>query len=58
MNESGNVFCGDFTGCPVIYKEGAWEGNGVFNYGWQRLHKTPVLNPPDDWRDSFERRPE
>ena len=58
MNESGNVFCGDFMGGPIIHEEGAWEGKGAFNYGWQRLDKTFVLNPPDDWRDSFERRPE
>jgi len=35
-----------------------WEGKGAFNKGWQYLGRTFVLNTPDDWRDSFERRPE
>ena len=57
INKDGDVCCGDFTGCSIILEEGAWEGNGAVNYGWQRLHETFVLNPPDDWKNSLERRP-
>lgn len=64
MNESGKVFCGDHEGGSIlvegsiINRECFWSGKGVFKHGWQRLDKTFVLNPPDDWKDSFERRPE
>jgi hypothetical protein len=58
MNESGKVFCGDYE-TASIFTDG-WEGHrrGCSGRGWESIEEDCILNPPNDWKNSFERRPE
>ncbi len=58
MNESGKVFCGDYE-TASIFTDG-WKGHRreSSGRGWESIEEDCILNPPDDWKNSFERRPE
>ena len=56
MNNDGTVCCGDYETASLLTT--CWGGRGSSRRGWVTIGEDCILNPPDDWRDSFERRPE
>ena len=58
MDIDGNFCCGDYETVTFFTDDNCWWGLGSFHRGWVYIEEDCILNPPDDRRDSFERRPE
>jgi len=60
MDIDGNIYCGDYETATFFTDDNCWGGHrrGCSGMGWESIEEDCILNPPDDWRDSFERRPE
>lgn len=58
MDIDGNICCGDYETATYFTDDNCWWGRGSSRRGWVPIGEDCILNPPDDWRDSFERRPE
>ena len=58
MDIDGNINCGDYETATFFTDDNCWWGRGSSRRGWVSIGEDCILNPPDDWKDSFERRPE
>ena len=58
MDIDGNISCGDYETATFSTDDNCWWGRGSSRRGWVTIEEDCILNPPDDWKNSLERRPE
>lgn len=58
MDIDGNICCGDYETAIIYNDDNCWWGRGGSREGWVNIEEDCILNPPNNWKESLERRPE